>query len=388
MTDYSTFMNNEETDAVVRACGDEIREFLSFLAGVSEDSPYQYLPEKEQLLSEIVPELRDSAQQFKSTPQEFTDEKLVEKGEDFRVSIHNPVRIEVRCSKMREGAAQIAARGIHGSFRNITLQQIKARDAVKERNLDVRVSGSASFEVNRSGVNKGLSLKYLRRYFDKILSEMQYSGGEKIDSLLTYSIITADGDGTTYDSPDTRSAPTLKESKTYSALMSYLGVGGIYMVISGNDLERTFDRIKGAMNDHTFNNFLIVANGGASMAFIRSNELIEIEDYQDQALNLLEQEEKGQELDILYIGDDGRINGNDIDAFEEVGWGRSILVANYNSDVIISTLEDQCIGQGVNGCERILQYVNVLAQNRDGVDGPLFTLENIRNMVQFARGAS
>ncbi|MBZ0165761.1 MAG: hypothetical protein K8I00_03065, partial [Candidatus Omnitrophica bacterium] len=249
-----------------------------------------------------------------------------------------------------------------------------------------RLSGNASFEINIKGVNKALPLHFLSVRWDDVLGECGYHAGKFIDAARTRTLIAADGDGTTWDSPQDGRAPTLQESPVQAPLLTYLRQGGIYLVISGNHLDRTIHRVREHIPVEIRPQMLIAANGGANLVrFTPTGEACEVGGYHTAALEVIGPTVPEMTLDVIYLGDDGRQSGNDREAFEAVGAERSILVANQTPADIIPFLADKTIGGLTQGTRRALEFVNRLV--REHPHKETFTQANIRELVRSATQA-
>ena len=186
-------------------------------------------------------------------------------------------------------------------------EQIKAlleelRVFPEARGLSVKQAGFMTVEVNVAGVDKALALDYLMRHFDEILDFAGYTPGELIDARSTKTIISADNDGTTCAKPTEIKNPALYESIAVEALVRYLEAGGVYMIISGNDIELTKQRLleKDAIPAHLRNRLIVVANGGATFCAVASNgELREFIDYHNNALADVQSGKERAQLDIM-----------------------------------------------------------------------------------------
>ena len=120
------------------------------------------------------------------------------------------------------------------------------------------------------------------------------------------------------------------------------------MLVSGNDFNRTFNRLVDALPKEVYCRVLVAANGGAQLVYVNSKgQAVPVSGYRKQALDLAHRNSlfcHSQEychsresgnliqahehvLDIVYIGDDGSKEGNDYPAFKAVGFKHSVLVA-------------------------------------------------------------
>jgi hypothetical protein len=123
--------------------------------------------------------------------------------------------------------------------------------------------------------------------------------------------------------------PTLAESPVCEPLCAYLRAGGIFMLVSGNDLNRSFKRLVDALPKELYCRVLVAANGGAELVYVNSEgKAVPVSSYRKQALNFAHDKSHQHNLDIVYIGDDGSKEGNDYCAFQAVGFKNSVLVAS------------------------------------------------------------
>jgi hypothetical protein len=194
--------------------------------------------------------------------------------------------------------------------------------------MQLKLAGASSIEFNVDGVDKSVPIRFLRAAFEDVLKEMDYKPGTRIDSGQSKTIIAADGDSTIYDGPRIGFMPTLAESPVKDALCAYLQAGGIFMLVSGNDLNRSFKRLVDALPKEVYCRVLVAGNGGAELAYANSQgQAVPVSCYRKQALVLAQDKSHQQVLDIVYIGDDGSKEGNDYPAFKAVGFKNSVLVA-------------------------------------------------------------
>jgi len=116
--------------------------------------------------------------------------------------------------------------------------------------------------------------------------------------------------------------PLLKDSPVFPALMDYMGAGGIFMMVSGNDLNRTFKRLTEGLPQEMYSRVLLAANGGADLVCIVGRKTCIHYKLSSKSLDIATGSDKNTELDIVYIGDDASPDGNDRSAFEVVGQSR------------------------------------------------------------------
>jgi len=305
-----TIISRKDLQTIIQLSGQAIRDFLS-----QADA------------SHFKGEANAAIFSFQSNPRDFSDEKLVAYGADTVTAIDYPMRIEVR-GATKEGAGQMVAKGIWGPKRLEAAAQITQKCKKLGAGMHLTLAGTSSIEFNVDGVGKSLPIRFLQGAFEDVLKEMNYQPGSRIDSRRSKTVIAADGDGTIYDGPRVGFLPTLAESPVRDALCAYLQAGGIFMLVSGNDLHRTFKRLVDALPKEVYCRVLMAANGGAELVYVNSKgQSVPVSGYKKQALDLARDKSKPQVLDMVYIGDDGSKEGNDYPAFKAVGIKRSILVA-------------------------------------------------------------
>lgn len=305
-----TLIGHKELKTIIQISGRAIRDFLS-----QADA------------GQFTGEAKEAIISFQANPSDFLDDKLVAYGADTAQAINHPVRIEVR-GQTEEGAGQMVAKGIWGPHRLQAAAQITQKCKKLEVGMHLTLAGTSSIEFNVDGVDKSLPIRFLQGAFENVLREMNYQPGTRIDSRISKIVIAADGDGTIYEGPRVGVLPTLAESPVRDALCAYLQAGGIFMLISGNDLNRTFKRLVEALPKEVYCRILVAANGGAELVYVNSRaQAVPVSGYKNQALDLARDKSKPQVLDMVYIGDDGSKEGNDYPAFKAVGSKHSVLVA-------------------------------------------------------------
>ena len=158
------------------------------------------------------------------------------------------------------------------------------------------------------------------------------------------------------------------------------------MVLSGNKLDRTAERMADGLPEALLKRIILVADGGALMGiFDNSGRLQEVDAYVDGGREALAWKQARNRLDMIYLGDDGRPNGNDLDAFEEVGWDRSILVAELKTNDIIPSLEHRQVGGLTQGTRAVLDRINILLAKRSAEKSSFFTQDCIASLIKYAR---
>ena len=332
-----TIINQKELATIIQLSGQAIRDFLSTA------DPSQFNEEAQLAIKS-----------FQANPAVFFDDKLVEYGSVTVDAINYPVRIEVR-GKTPEGAAQMVAKGIWGAKRSEAVQYIYQQCKKLGLGIHLKLAGTSSFEFNVDGVDKAVPIRFLQHSFDAVLKEMNYQPGEYINSRITKTIVAADGDSTIYDGPKVGFLPSLADSPVKDALCAYLKAGGVFMLISGNDLNRSFKRIVDALPKDLYCRVLVAGNGGADLVYVNAEgQAIPVSGYREQALDFV-QSKPQHDLDMVYIGDDGSMNGNDYPAFKAVGFDNSVLVASEFLDDYDPALKPCYVGGLLQGTRKYLE---------------------------------
>ena len=330
---------------IIHLSGEQIRQFLSTA------SP-----------DDFRGEAKGAIALYHKDPSLFTDNHLVEYGRNIEQAINHPVRIEVR-HMSNYGAAQVVAKGVWGAtLRHDVMKSLREELAKVDIHIEVRLAGTSSFEFNIKGVNKSCSIRFLRHAWSDVLNQMNYTAGPFIDSRKTNTIIAADGDGTIYDGPKAgHDLPTMSKSLAKDALIGWLEAGGVFMLNSGNELERNVFRLKDGIPAHLFNRILVCGNGGADLVcFDKDQQPVAVKGFSDLALSKIR---TLGELDVVYIGDDGSEDGNDWAAFVEVGFDRAVLVARDFKRSYDMRLRNGYVGRLVRGTQAYLEIATLKAKN-------------------------
>ena len=305
-----TLISPKHLQTIISLSGEAIRDFLS------QADASQFKGEAHMAISA-----------YHANPADFSDDKLVSYGADTTAAIHFPARIEIR-GQTQQGAAQMVAKGIWGPKRTQASARLAGQCKELGLGMHLKLAGTSSIEFNIDGVDKSLPIHFLQGAFEDILNEMGYQPGEKIDSRKSKTVIAADGDGTIYDGPRVGKLPTLAESPVCAPLCAYLQAGGVFMLVSGNDLSRTFKRLVDALPRELYCRVLVAANGGAELVHVNDKgQAVPVSGYRKQALGVAHDKSHLHALDMVYIGDDGSKEGNDYPAFKAVGFEHSVLVA-------------------------------------------------------------
>jgi len=348
MSSFSTYIPEEDIELITRACGAEIRIFLSFLAFPNEENVYRDYWEGLDLKT-LQGEYKTLVENFRARPDSFSDEALIKKGSGC-LAHQEAVRIELRKgSKKKKGIAQVAFRGIPDGLRNLTLERFQDVYKIDFGRLIVKKSGQKSIEVNSAGVSKALPIRYFKNLrADSFLKAKECSSW----------IVFADGDGTLYSPPHFEILPGINQSAAFESFLSYLKAGGTFVLVTGNSLDRVLTRLKEIPHESYVKRFYVAANGGADLCYL--DDRFEWRFVEDYGTNLLRETERNigdSFLDMVYLGDDGDPFGNDQDAFTEIGFERSIFVGDKKWVVENEALKMNFVGENEKG---VMKFLNAL----------------------------
>jgi len=292
---------------------------------------------------------------FQADPSRFSDDQLVAWGSDWSSAIDHSIRIEVR-GITDLGAAQMVAKGIWGPDRVEAAADIAKKCQQLGIGIELKLAGTSSIEFNVKGVDKSVPIRYLQRAFDEVLRSMNYQPGTHIDARQTKTIIAADGDDTIYDGPKLGVLPGLADSPVRDALYAYLRAGGVFMLVSGNDMNRSFKRLLDGLPEDVYCRVLVAANGGAELVLVDAKgQACPVPGYRQQALVLAATASGSLGLDMVYIGDDGSKDGNDYPAFQAVGFKHSVLVARKFLAEYDPALKPSYVGGLLQGTKKFLE---------------------------------
>lgn len=334
-----TLISHKNLKTIIKLSGNSIRDFLSHADA-----------------GRFRGEAHMAINVFKANPRSFSNGRLLAYGSNTASATNHPVRIEVR-GKTKEGAGQMVAKGIWGFKRAQAAREIFQKCKELKLGIHLKLAGTSSIEFNVDGVDKSLPIRFLQRAFDDVLKEMDYQPGSHIDSRISKIVIAADGDGTIYDGPRVGSLPTLAESPVRDALCAYLQAGGIFMLVSGNDISRTFKRLVPLLPPQVTGRVLIAANGGAELVYVNTKgQAVPVSTYRKHALEIIhDKSRRYHDVNMVYIGDDGSKEGNDYPAFKAVGFKHSVLVAREFLASYDPALKPCFVGGLLQGTKKYLE---------------------------------
>lgn len=378
----STMIPKNIADMLIKAMGIEIREWLAELALYADDpanSPYadiyteQYKP-----LWAAVAKWKNLSEQERQ--KQFSDEALV------NTKSPDSPRIEVRGRQPDGTVAQIALVGIpkgktgnHREPYREALKQMPGADL-----LHIVDGGSQKIEVNMLGVDKQFAVQYVAQELDMLLDQSGYKPGPKIDARKTRTIRYEDFNKTlAYEDTGDRS-PYLADAPTRPELLKYFEMGGLLVIVTGNELERTMHRIthNSPIPSKYYSQIILIANGGSMLGVINPDGTFrEITDYRLRGLRK-RTEWKKVTVDAEYGGDDPR--GNDDMAIRELGKNRFINVSDESIDKQPEGLKDNYVGFNEVGMAAYFQAVNEYLRE-SAPNSNVFTPSNIRKFVARAR---
>ncbi len=244
----------------------------------------------------------------------MTDPKRMENNERPRLELRECFGGQGLCANVALACKDAAARERIGK----KLQEVS-------EGLSFVEAGSTTLEISSVGVDKSTPIKYLQRggNFEKVLEEIGYVPGPTIDARLSRTVIISDGDGTLWDKPETGKpveATNLFNSAARGPVLSYLAQGGVLVINSGNDPARTVRRflvglagIPERVRHEILSRVIFASAGGGSFAGFVDGKLAELGDYHQ-----FDSKAPGSskaKLDMLYLGDDVKMAGNDMPAF-------------------------------------------------------------------------
>jgi hypothetical protein len=168
------------------------------------------------------------------------------------------------------------------------------------------MAGVGSLEVGF--VTKGVCFRWLIPKLRWLLDRIEYRPHD-FDARRHLSVLVTDADGTIWPKlGDDR----WERSEAREPLLQYLGKGGVMVILSGSDPTRIAQRLE-SVPIELMRRVVIVGSGGHLMMWCGE----EIEEYRKELLNLPPPEP--DHIDILYLDDDGREDGNGYDALRAVG---------------------------------------------------------------------
>ena len=216
------------------------------------------------------------------------------------------------------------------------------------------------------------------------LREMGYKEGSKINTLKTKTFLCVDGDGTIYAGPKQDKFPLLEESECCYLIKKYLEYGGVLVLISGNEIKRTINRIETVISEDLRNRVIVYANGSADMVIGNNKgEWKEYKDYSNNALKYKNIEQESRMIDWIYIGDDVAEKGNDYPAYNFVGKEKSLCVGDING----IKKEEWLWGQHIKGYEKgTAKFLEQMIEDINRVNKNIFTKENIERWVKNSNG--
>jgi hypothetical protein len=255
-------------------------------------------------------------------------------GSTERMDRNAKPRLEIRLVPNTSVIANIALSFPNTEIRDGMFKHLQSESELS--NVSFVSAGTTTIEIGTKDVDKATTINYVTNHFEELLQQMEYQPGDLIDAKSSHSVIIADADGTLWDPPIKDKPPDathLGNSPAKESILNYLRAGGVLIVNSGNDPRRTVNRILKGIPElerkELLSRIAIAAAGGHTLMTLNSEGHIrEVPGYRENALK--EQREKSskpsERLDVLYIGDDGKVKGNDFPAFLKVGPGHYICV--------------------------------------------------------------
>lgn len=301
-----------------------------------------------------------------------------------RMENNEKPRLEFRLCHGRAGGmcGNVALCCEDGRVRDALFKEFKT--SLGDKGLDVVSAGSTTVEISNSGVDKSTPIRFLQDgdHFKQVLDDMGYQPGPSIDARRTGTVIVSDADGTIWDKPEKGQGleeNNLLNSPARSSILSYLAHGGVLVINTGNDPARTVRRFMmglSGLSQKTKNMILsrviFASAGGGSLAIYNGRSFQEVRGYHefDPKTPL-----QGGRLDMLYLGDDPKIGGNDMPGFIASN-GHYICVAPKEAEqhVKASKIEERTQYGEVKQSHSIFTGVvnQALAHRSAQIQGPLF----------------
>ncbi len=265
-------------------------------------------------------------------------------------------------------------------------------------------AGSTTLEISSEGIDKATPIKFLQQgdNFVGVLGQIGYVPGPTIDARLSHTVVISDADGTLWDKPVAGlpvESTNLFNSPARGPILSYLAQGGVLVINSGNDPARTVRRflvglagVSERVRHEILSRVVFASAGGGSLAGFVNGRLVELAGYHQ-----FDPKEAGPgvKLDMLYLGDDEKMTGNDMPAFL-ASEGHFICVAPVGAEAKVkgSSVESRVqYGEAKSShaifTSVVLQAMTNRAAIADGPQPPLFRdmealLTNTRNVMSAA----
>lgn len=303
-----------------------------------------------------------------------------------RIEDNEKPRVELRRVVNADGTeiANIALCFKNGPTRDANLIEFKA---LCER-FSIVSAGSTTLEIGNKGVDKGTVLDFISRTPIANLLP-QYVPGPMIDARVDQSIMAMDADGTLWGKPVGGMHPcanNLSNSPTRDEILNYLRAGGVIAVISGNDPQRTIDRFKAGIPPgemHLLNNVILSGAGGHTLMVANAEgRFQEVEGFREIALGL--QQRACPRVDIVYIGDDHKSQGNDVAGFRKVSMEQALCVTDADQAGWAEDIPPHVVVNGGPGA--VSDFTHRVLEKRalTGPTVPLF-ISNAREMRSSTR---
>lgn len=299
-------------------------------------------------------------------------------------------RLEERAIGSREDVIQLAIGFKDGEQRKRFAAFLETKKDCFP-SLETRAAGRSTFEFGIVGVAKDLPFHYLAYsdHFSQALDQMGYVPGSDFDARAYKTAVITDADGTIWEAPVPGESPEarhLGNSPAKNAILNYLRKGGVLIINSGNDPERVIKKvfygIPEGEKEALLSRILVAASGGAALCKINPDRSYEeIRGYREEALKY--KEVPIDSLDVIYLGDDHKKDGNDWDAFEAAGFERSICVSSALKTEIPHELQSHQVTGKEKATQRIFESISKKFNSRE----PLFSEETIKAVIGESREA-
>lgn len=310
-----------------------------------------------------------------------------------REQANDKPRLEFRkCSNMPGIYGNLAFSCDSDKERNQLLQEL--RESGQFDHLHLGPAGRTTVEITAKNVNKSVPIRFLQHdnQLQELLVKIGYQDGKTIQVTSSNTVVISDADGTIWEKPQSgipQENYHLGNSAAHAAIIEYLLEGGVLVINTGNDPERTLTRfLKGleGCDEETkktiLSRVLFASAGGGSFAGHIDETLSEFKEYHyfDPTT-----EPNPDALDFVYLGDDAKIDGNDMPAFK-VANGQYICVAPEKDKMDVQRwgLKENTLYGEVESVKRIFTAIMSqakanLANYPGSPQAPLF--RNIGNLI-------
>lgn len=281
-------------------------------------------------------------------------------------------RIEIRA--VSESICQVAIAFTDTATRNEATPILT--EAFRGR-CEISKAGTTTLEFGEIGVNKACPMNVLSYPFitTKLLKEMRYTPGPVIDAFKQ-GIIVSDADGTIWDVPKSGVDPKvlhLGNSGAKESIFRYLRGGGVLIINSGNEIQRTVDRILLGLTDVIqddrnliLSRIAVCGMGGHVFRIFNENgEHVSFSAYAKYCQ--IPKSDKIYETSMGYLGDDPKLDGNDMPGFFQRDLDRCLCVPLLGTELPEKGVPSERVYfGGVEAVSKFFEAVCTLANKSKG----------------------